>query len=101
MMRRFRGERRVGDEAERADPILDHHEHDTLARETFSVACALSSPTAVVAAAVDPHHHRLPRVAAEVRRPDVEIEAVLAGGERSLRRRMSAEAGREAGVELG
>ena len=73
-----RGERRVGQEAERAQPVVDRDDDDARRRELRGVVVAAG--ILGEAAAVDPHEHRPPGVATHRRRGDVEVEAVLGEG---------------------
>src|SRR5690606_40977582 len=61
-----------------ADAIRDADEDDALLRELRAVIGGRSRRARGEAAAVDPHHDRQALVRAPRRRPDVEIEAVLA-----------------------
>ena len=84
----LRGQRRMGEQAEDVEAVVDGHDHHALAGEVGAVVQRLGSASGDVGAAVDPHHDGGEVVTAEVRGPDVEIEAVLADGrdDRNLRR---------------
>jgi hypothetical protein len=74
---RFRGERGVREEAERAEPVVERDDDGALLRQPAAVVPLLAPEAGEESAAVDPHHHRPQVVAAERRRPHVEVEAVL------------------------
>src|SRR3989442_12153819 len=71
----FSGERRVSEEAEHAQSVVDRDENDALRRERCAVRRAAGTDT--VAASVNPDHDRQ-RLGDFPRGPDVEEEAVLA-----------------------
>ena len=75
-----RRERRVGEEAERAQPVVDRDDDDAGRRELRSVVVAAG--ILGEAAAVDPDQHRPVSLAAQRRRGDVEVQAVLSKGPR-------------------
>jgi hypothetical protein len=70
------GERRVREEAERAEPVVDRDDDRAGRRELGAVVVA----AAVLdqAAAVDPHQHRPVTATARRRRVDVQVQAVFA-----------------------
>ena len=91
--RRLAGERRVGEEAEDAQPIVHRHVDDAVAREGRRVVAGQVRAAGDVAAAEDPHHHwRPPRVD---RRDHVQRQAVFAH-----RPGVAAEIGRAGRVDL-
>lgn len=71
-------ERRVREEAEVAEAIVDRDHHEALARERRAVVHRRRAVADAEAAAVDPHQDRRVRPGTG-RGPDVEVEAVLAG----------------------
>lgn len=76
----------MGQEAQRAEPVgHGHHQHAT-ARQRIAVVQRHAGRTVVVAAAVDPDDHRQRPARPLGRRPDVQVEAVLADGGRRLAR---------------
>ena len=72
-----RAERRMREETQRTQPVVDRHDDDVAAARqparVVDVTAAVDEP-----AAVDPHHHR-PRFARRRWRPHIERQAVLAG----------------------
>ena len=75
-----RTERRVSQETQRTQPVVDRDDHDVASgrqpARVVNVAAAVDEP-----AAVDPHHHRtFLAVLSAGRSPDVECQAVFAGG---------------------
>ena len=85
------GQRRVREEAERAEPVVDRDDHRAVRRELGAVVVA--GAVLLEAAAVDPHQDRAPAKAATRRgRVDVEVQAVLAerAGRRERARRLRA-----------
>ena len=73
----FRGQCRVGHEAQRTESIIDRNDHDASFREIVSEVIGFVGESVDVASPVDPDHHGLRRIAAQVLRPDVQVEAVL------------------------
>ena len=70
------------EEAERAEPVVDRDDDDAVRRELGAVVvegAVLGEP-----AAVDPHEHRPPRVVAQRRGGDVQVQAILGLGTRRL-----------------
>ena len=65
---------------------MRHHHHVAAHRERPAVVRRLGAGAVAEAAAVDPEQHRPPR-AVERRRVHVEVEAILALGDRRLERR--------------
>src|SRR5262245_41719380 len=65
-------------ESERANSIRDRHQDDALSRDVGAVIYWCAGLAECEAAAVDPHHHRQLLRRGLRRRPDVEIETVLA-----------------------
>ena len=78
MLRRFSGQFGVGQEPERAQPVVRGHDDDTLACERGAVVGVVGTGTAGPGSSVNPHHHRT-LVAGTRRGPDIEEQAVLAG----------------------
>ena len=78
LVRRFRAQLRMREEAERPHAVVDADEHDTLAREVLAVVDRAGGGAEGEAAAVDPDEHRNAVARRPGRRPDVEVEAVLA-----------------------
>lgn len=80
--------RRVVEGAETldAEAVVDRHEHDAVAREGRAVVHGLARRPVAERPAVHPHHDRKPRLGrielARRARPDVEVEAVVAGDRR-------------------
>ena len=70
-----RPERRMGQEPQRAEPIVDGDDDDVAPRDQPPAVVGLAA-AAHERAAVDPHHHR-PRRSRRRRRPHVEGQAVL------------------------
>jgi len=69
-------EARIGEIAERTEPIVDRHDDDAVRpREVTTIVQRIVARPRRVTAAVDEHHHRM-RTAA-LRRPDIERQAVL------------------------
>ena len=66
-----------------AGPPVDHHADDAVPGEPAAVVCGRRAE--LEHAALDPHHHRQPG-RTRVRRPDVEVQAVL-GGRGAIHRR--------------
>jgi hypothetical protein len=76
----LRGERRVREEAQMAQPVVEADEHDAPARECAAVVHRGRRAAVDEAAAVDPHHHGQARIGARGgRTPHVQIEAVFRG----------------------
>src|SRR5262245_88329 len=75
---RFRGQLWVREKPERTETVVETHEDDALLRERLAVVVRAGTAAFAVGAAEDPHHDRLSRTWIVRRRPDVEIEAVLA-----------------------
>ena len=73
-----RGERRVGKEPERAEPVVDRDHDGAVCGELGAVVVA--GAVLGEATAVNPHQHRPVSVAAQRRRVDVEVQAVLGEG---------------------
>lgn len=73
----FRAERRVGEIAEDAKPVVDRHHHDAFGGETRTVIEGLAAGSRDQRAAVDPDDDR--RRLSVSGRPDVQRQAVLAG----------------------
>ena len=75
-----RAQRRMGQEPQGAQPVVDGDDDDVaLGRHPTGVVDV--GAAVEEAAAVNPHHHRLlARPAGAVRGPDVEVQAVLTGG---------------------
>jgi hypothetical protein len=71
----------VGEEAEAAQPIVEGDHHHPLTGQGRAVVEGRRARAVDEAAAVDPHHHRRSRGGLQVRREDVEAEAVLAHGQ--------------------
>ena len=74
---RSRRDRRVGEEAEHAEPVVDGDDDGAVRRELGAVVVAAG--VLREAAAMDPHEHRAAAVvaAAQRRRGDVQVQAVL------------------------
>ena len=68
-------ERRVREESEYAEPVLDGHHHGPHGRQFRTPVVGFEGPAVDVGATVDPHHHRKSRPG--VRRPHVQEQAVL------------------------
>ena len=66
-------------EAERPEPVVDRHSHHTVACECCAVIHVIDPAPGVEHAAVDPHQHRQ-SAGPGVGRPNVEVQAVVAGG---------------------
>src|SRR5437867_11398573 len=66
------------EEARRPEAVVERDDHGTLLREARAVVALLTTETGAEATTVNPHHHR-PRCGggAQLRRPDVQVEAVL------------------------
>ncbi len=80
--RRFRTELRMGQIAQNAQAIVHRHHHDAFARELRAVIDPLAGRIGGEGAAMDPDDDR--RALGVVRRPDIEIEAVLAHPRRHI-----------------
>ena len=78
---RLGGQRLVGQEAERAQPVVDRHQDDALPSKRRAVEDERRPMPHLVAAAVEPDHDRPRTSVAGGRRPQIEIEAVLAAVE--------------------
>ena len=78
-------------EPEHAEAVGDRDHHRALSREPMTVVVRLVGPAAAVAATVEEHHHRQRTLAPLPRRPDIEIQAVLADGEVGEHRALGAE----------
>ena len=68
----------MGQKAHRTESIIDRNDDDVALREVVPEVIGLVSDPIDVASAVDPDHHGLRFIAAQVLRPDIQIEAVLA-----------------------
>ena len=79
VVRTLRGQERMDQEAEDAEPVVDRDQDDALLGPDLAVELGLVPPAAGVGAAVDPHRHRqlLARLA-RGRGPDIQVQAVLA-----------------------
>ena len=71
----------MGEEPERAEAVGDGDDHGALRGQPMAVVVRLEGPTASVAAAVEKHQDRQPLAATFTRRPDIEVQAILADGE--------------------
>ena len=76
--RTFLIERRMSEEAEHPEPIVEADDDDALAGERRTVELPAGAGTELEAAAVDPDHHRLLPSRGRGSSPDVESEAILA-----------------------
>ncbi len=70
-------QKRMGQETEHADTIVDGHENHALLGILLTVEFDFIAVAVVERAAVNPHHDREFRVSAGCRSPDIQIEAVL------------------------
>lgn len=68
----------MGEEAEYVQAIVDRDDHHSLRGQMGAVIFRLRCGAEIVAAAVDPDHHRQPVRRRFRRRPDVQVETVLA-----------------------
>ena len=73
----FRAERRVGEEAEQTQAVVDGHQHHAVPRQLLTIVEGCARRAHDEAAAVDPHHHWAPFVGLARASPHVEIEAVF------------------------
>ena len=73
-----RSQRRVGQEPQHAEPVVDRDDHDAVGRQFGAVIVAAG--VFRQRAAMDPHQDRPPGVAARRRRVHVEVQAILASG---------------------
>ena len=71
----------MGEEPEHTEPIGDRDHHRALGREPMTLVVRLVGPAAAVAATVEEHHDGQRTAGARPRRPDVEVQAVLADRE--------------------
>ena len=74
---RFRAERRMGQIAQDAEPIVDRHHHHAFGRQARAVVQSFAARSGDQGAAVDPDDDR--RLLRIGRRPDVQRQTVLAG----------------------
>lgn len=71
-------ERRMREEAEAAEPIVQADEHDAIAREIFARVDRRRTAAVHETAAMDPHHHRALVARFYLRRfPDIKVKTVL------------------------
>ena len=82
---RLGGERRMRKEAEQPKPVVDGNQHHALARQRLAIVERRTAAAGNEGAAVDPHHHRRLGIHRAARRPDVQVQAVLADRNRPLR----------------
>src|ERR1700690_4358569 len=68
----------MGEEAENAQAVAHADHHNALPGQILAILWRFVRRAGPVAAAIDPHHHRELLLGGSRRRPDVEIEAVLA-----------------------
>ena len=76
--RRLRRQFRMRQESKRIEPMIERDDDDALCRQIGPVIAGLGARTDDKAAAVDPHHDRHWRCGFQRRRPDVEVQAILA-----------------------
>ncbi len=84
-MLRFGGELRMGEKAQRVEPMVERHDENAARGNMRAVIARLGPGADDEPAAVDPDHRRQPRpIVRGGRRPDVEIKAILgdSGGAR-------------------
>ena len=78
LVRRLRGQFRMGKPSEHAEPIGDHDDHHSLAGQAGAVVGGVGRRTLAVAATVEEDHHGALVELGGSPRPDVQIQAVLA-----------------------
>jgi len=71
----FRGERRMGEEAERTQPIVQRNDDSTFCGQHGTIVPVFTAEPGKEPTSMDPHHYRAPTV--ERWRPDVQVEAIL------------------------
>lgn len=82
MMRRLAGEFGMSEEAEDRHAIVNGHQYDSAAREAFAIEVCARGGAGIIAAAMQPDHHRHGRARRPFGGPDIEEKAVLtAAGE--------------------
>ena len=77
-MCRLRGQSRIGEKTQRAKTIVDRDDHYALPGEIPAVVRGDRGGSFAVSASVNPEHHRQFFRARGGRRPDVQVQAVLA-----------------------
>ena len=66
--------------AQRVQPVIDRHHDDILRRQMPPVIQRVDNAAVGIGAPVDVEHHRPPGPPLRPRRPDIEKQAILAGG---------------------
>ena len=65
-------------EAEYAEPVIHRHDNHAMARQALAIEYRFRTGAGEIASAMNPNHHRLSRFSRPLRRPDIQIETVLA-----------------------
>src|SRR5215471_331272 len=87
MMARFRGQIGMREEPKNPEAVIVGDENHALLRERLSVVARFGAGATRKPSAITPHDHRQTVVGRFGRRPNVDMEAILAGSGSSARRR--------------
>src|SRR6266576_3683919 len=77
---RFFGQLRVRKKPEYAQPVIEADNDDPFLREILAVIARLGARSGLKSAAVKPHHYREAVLGRFCRRPDIQVQAILAHG---------------------